>query len=214
MKIMVSACLLGDNCKYDGGNNRNEALLEMLAGHEVIPVCPEVAGGLPVPRVPAELVNGRAVSRNGEDVDAAFRKGTRGGVYGKLAGEEIQSGAAVNSLAVRANGRRGFFCADGFHGRGLLESFHHLILVHRKDVAKNTVGDSLAFSVRILDFSHAEQEIVLYREAVVKDNPGHAGANRGSQVGQEIADGMTEFVECGPGQVLTGLIGRIQKSLA
>ena len=75
MKIMVSACLLGENCKYDGGNNRNEALLEMLAGHEIIPICPETAGGLPVPRVPAELVNGRAVNRNGEDVDDAFRKG-------------------------------------------------------------------------------------------------------------------------------------------
>ena len=75
MKIMVSACLLGENCKYDGGNNLNEALLEMLAGHEVIPVCPEVAGGLPVPRVPAEIVNGRAVNRNGEDVDEAFHRG-------------------------------------------------------------------------------------------------------------------------------------------
>lgn len=75
MKIMVSACLLGEECKYDGGNNRNEVLLEMLSGNEVIPVCPEVAGGLPVPRVPAEIVNGRAVNRNGEDVDDAFRKG-------------------------------------------------------------------------------------------------------------------------------------------
>ena len=75
MKIMVSACLLGENCKYDSGNNRNEALLEMLAGHEIIPVCPEVAGGLPVPRIPVEIVNGRAVNRHGEDVDRFFRKG-------------------------------------------------------------------------------------------------------------------------------------------
>ena len=77
MKIMVSACLLGENCKYDGGNNRNEVLLEMLSGHEIIPVCPETAGGLPVPRTPVEIVNGRAVNRNGEDVDDAFRKGAR-----------------------------------------------------------------------------------------------------------------------------------------
>ena len=75
MKMMVSACLLGENCKYNGGNNRNEKLLSLLAGHEIIPVCPEVAGGLPVPRVPAELVGGRAVSRDGMDVDAAFRQG-------------------------------------------------------------------------------------------------------------------------------------------
>ena len=75
MKVMVSACLLGENCKYDGGNNCNEALLEMLAGYEIIPVCPEVAGGLPVPRIPVEIVNGRAVNRNGGDVDGSFRKG-------------------------------------------------------------------------------------------------------------------------------------------
>ena len=75
MKIMVSACLLGENCKYDGGNNRNKELAEMLAGQEVIPVCPEVLGGLPVPRVPAEIVNGRVVNREGQDVDGAFRLG-------------------------------------------------------------------------------------------------------------------------------------------
>ncbi len=75
MKIMVSACLLGENCKYDGGNNRHGKLLRLLAGHEVIPVCPELAGGLPVPRVPAEIVRGRVVTREGTDVDAAFRLG-------------------------------------------------------------------------------------------------------------------------------------------
>ncbi len=44
MKIMVSACLLGENCKYNGGNNRNAELLCLLSGHEIIPVCPEVLG--------------------------------------------------------------------------------------------------------------------------------------------------------------------------
>ena len=56
MKIAVSACLLGENCKYSGGNNRSECLLSELAKHpeiEIIPVCPEVAGGLPAPRPPA-----------------------------------------------------------------------------------------------------------------------------------------------------------------
>lgn len=75
MKIMVSACLLGENCKYNGGSNRSEALLSLLAGHTVIPVCPEMLGGLPSPRTPAEIVNGTVTNRNGESVDAAFRKG-------------------------------------------------------------------------------------------------------------------------------------------
>ncbi len=75
MKIMVSACLLGENCKYNGGNNRNEELLRCLAGHTVIPVCPEVRGGLPIPRVPAEIVEGTVMNRAGENVDGAFRQG-------------------------------------------------------------------------------------------------------------------------------------------
>lgn len=75
MKIMVSACLLGENCKYSGGNNRSEKVLEYIAGHEVFPVCPEVMGGLSVPRAPAEIVNGRVINREGVSVDAQFRLG-------------------------------------------------------------------------------------------------------------------------------------------
>ena len=77
MKIMVSACLLGENCKYNGGNNRNEELIQLLAGHTVIPVCPEMLGGLPSPRTPAEIVNGTVTDRNGKSVDEAFRKGAQ-----------------------------------------------------------------------------------------------------------------------------------------
>ena len=75
MKIMVSACLLGENCKYNGGNNLNPELLRLLSGHTVITVCPEVLGGLPVPRIPAEIVDGTVINREGVSVDAAFRRG-------------------------------------------------------------------------------------------------------------------------------------------
>ena len=75
MKIMVSACLLGENCKYNGGNNLNPELLRLLSGHTVIPVCPEVLGGLPVPRIPAEIAGGTVINRDGISVDAAFRRG-------------------------------------------------------------------------------------------------------------------------------------------
>ena len=75
MKIMVSACLLGENCKYNGGNNLNEKVLNYINGHEVIPVCPEVLGGLPIPRVPAEIVNGVVTTKDGRNVDVEFRKG-------------------------------------------------------------------------------------------------------------------------------------------
>ena len=75
MKIMVSACLLGQNCKYSGGNNRNEKLLRLLEGHTVIPVCPEVLGGLPTPRDSSEIVNGVVCHKDGTSVDKEFRRG-------------------------------------------------------------------------------------------------------------------------------------------
>lgn len=75
MKIMVSSCLLGENCKYNGGNNLNEKVLKYVNEHEVIPVCPEVLGGLPIPRVPAEIANGVVTTKDGRNVDAEFRKG-------------------------------------------------------------------------------------------------------------------------------------------
>ena len=77
MKIMVSACLLGENCKYSGGNNRSEKVLAYVAGHEVIPVCPEVMGGLPTPRVPAEIVHGTVVNKAGVNVDREYRLGAQ-----------------------------------------------------------------------------------------------------------------------------------------
>ncbi|MBE5955248.1 MAG: DUF523 domain-containing protein [Lachnospiraceae bacterium] len=77
MKIMVSACLLGENCKYNGGNNRNEKVLKFIKGHEVISVCPEVMGGLPTPRVPSEILNGVVTNKEGIVVDKEFRKGAQ-----------------------------------------------------------------------------------------------------------------------------------------
>ena len=77
MKIAVSACLLGENCKYDGGNNDSEKVHRFIQGHEVIAVCPEVAGGLPTPRVPAEIVNGIVTMKDGKNVDTEFRSGAQ-----------------------------------------------------------------------------------------------------------------------------------------
>ena len=88
MKIAVSACLLGHNCKYNGGNNRSQAVLDYIKGHEVIPVCPEVTGGLPIPRIPVELRDGKAINANGENVTEFFRKGVEKTME-KLAGETI-----------------------------------------------------------------------------------------------------------------------------
>ena len=77
MTILVSACLLGENCKYNGGNNRNERVLRYVAGREVIPVCPEMLGGLPCPRKPVEWVGERVLTKDGDDCTEAFRLGVQ-----------------------------------------------------------------------------------------------------------------------------------------
>ncbi len=56
MKILVSSCLLGENCRYKGDNCRNEKVLALKGEHELIGVCPEVMGGLSTPRAPSERV--------------------------------------------------------------------------------------------------------------------------------------------------------------
>ena len=75
MKIMVSACLAGENCKYNGGNNRNEKVIQLMAENDVITVCPEQLGGLPTPRVPSEIRNGMVTTKDGQIVDNEFRAG-------------------------------------------------------------------------------------------------------------------------------------------
>lgn len=73
MKILISACLLGCNCKYNGGNNRDEKVLDFVRGHEIISVCPEVMAGLGTPRTPIEIVNGNVQTKDGISVDAQLR---------------------------------------------------------------------------------------------------------------------------------------------
>ena len=77
MKIMVSACLLGDNVKYDGSNNKNTKLIEFLNDYEVISVCSEILGGLSIPRVPAEIQNNKVINKEGIDVTKEYLSGAR-----------------------------------------------------------------------------------------------------------------------------------------
>jgi uncharacterized protein YbbK (DUF523 family) len=74
MKILVSACLLGENCKYNGGNNYNAAVTEFVKSKEILPICPEMMAGMGCPRTPIEIVDGVLIDRNGNNVDAAMRQ--------------------------------------------------------------------------------------------------------------------------------------------
>ena len=77
MNILVSHCFFGEPCRYDGASRVDRQVLELhRMGHNLIPVCPEVLGGLDTPRPPAELQpDGRVMNRQGEDVTEAYRRG-------------------------------------------------------------------------------------------------------------------------------------------
>lgn len=89
MKLLVSACLLGANCKYSGDHNYCPAVARLSERHTLIPVCPEQLGGLPTPRTPAERVGERVMTENGRDVTEQYRRGAEEAVkLAKLLGAE------------------------------------------------------------------------------------------------------------------------------
>ena len=120
MKILVSACLLGENCKYNGKNNYSERVAKYLEGHEVIPVCPEVLGGLPTPRDPSEIVSGEVINCKGVNVDRQFREGAEEAL--RIAKENGIDLAILQSRSPswRRKGRfmTGVFTGKPFPGQG------------------------------------------------------------------------------------------------
>jgi uncharacterized protein YbbK (DUF523 family) len=75
MNILISACLLGIRCRYDGTAKYDARIEKLMGRHQLIPVCPEIYGGLSTPRDPSERVGDKVAGKNGQDVTAAFQKG-------------------------------------------------------------------------------------------------------------------------------------------
>ncbi len=73
--VLVSACLLGQSCRYDGKSKSYEGMDQLLEYCHVVPVCPEIMGGLPTPRTPAERREGKVMNRDGSDVTEQYRRG-------------------------------------------------------------------------------------------------------------------------------------------
>ena len=89
MKILVSACLLGENCKYNGGNNYNTAVAEFVKDKEILSICPEMMAGMGCPRTPIEIADGVLRDRDGNNVDASMRKAVAQ-VMERIRREDIQ----------------------------------------------------------------------------------------------------------------------------
>ena len=75
MNILVSACLMGVKCRYNGGGELVPGIRELMERCHPVPVCPEIMGGLATPRTPAERQDGRVVTQDGEDVTGAYLRG-------------------------------------------------------------------------------------------------------------------------------------------
>ena len=92
MKVLVSACIMGENCKYNGKNNYNSKIAAFLDDKEIIMICPEILSGLGTPRNCAEIVNDKIVDIKGNDVDEEYRRGI------DLALEKIQDEQIDSSI--------------------------------------------------------------------------------------------------------------------
>jgi len=78
--ILVSACLAGIKCRYDGTAKPSPRVLELIKKGQAVPVCPEQLGGLPTPRDPAEQLHGLILTKQGKDVTLQFKKGAEEGL--------------------------------------------------------------------------------------------------------------------------------------
>lgn len=74
-KILISACLAGINCKYNGGNNNNDKIIELIKNGNAILICPEQLGGLKTPRTPAERLENKVITKDNQDVTEEYFKG-------------------------------------------------------------------------------------------------------------------------------------------
>ena len=135
-KLLVSACLLGCPCRYDGKTCQNERVLALQNDYQLIPVCPEQAGGLPTPRAPSERVEESVLMKTGEDVTAAYKKGAETALY---IARTLGAGAAVLKANSPSCGKGmiydGTFTGGKIAGNGVTAELllHNGIAVYTED---------------------------------------------------------------------------------
>ena len=128
MKILISACLVGQNVKYDGTNNSilEDPLIKKLLNLDIlIPICPETEGGLATPREPVEIKNNKAIEKNGNDktenffygADKACQLAIENGV--KLAIMKTKSPSCGSDKIYDGNFNKTLVCGDGITVKAL-----------------------------------------------------------------------------------------------
>ena len=127
---IISGCLLGHNCKYNGGNNRCEEVVAFCRTHKYVTVCPESAARLAKPRPPAERVGGRILDRDGNDLTEAFRKGAETSFQICVKAAEL-AGEPLEGAILKANSPSCSFSGVLTEGNGV---FAQLLDRHRIEV--------------------------------------------------------------------------------
>lgn len=113
-KILVSACLLGVACRYDGCSKPNQGVIEAISKCSYIPVCPEELGGLPTPRKPSEIVGDRILMVDGTDVTREYKRGAELALK-----KALENGCEIAILKARSPSCGKGFIYDGTHTKTL-----------------------------------------------------------------------------------------------
>ena len=146
--MVVSACLAGRACRYDGSANANEVVETLVASGRAVLVCPEVAGGLPTPRPPAEIIGGtgadvlagraRVVTRAGQDVTERYVEGARRALRtAQAAGARVAVLKARSPSCGRGQVRDGSFSGNLVAGDGVAAALfeaHGIFVVTEDDL--------------------------------------------------------------------------------
>lgn len=135
-KVLISACLLGTPCRYDGKSKPCAAARQLKEKYELIPVCPESLGGLAIPRQPSEIVGDRVLSKGGEDITEQFRSGAMRTL--QIAGENRCTLAVLKEKSPSCGSG---IIHDGSFGGGLTEGWGITAALLR-DNAIRVIGES------------------------------------------------------------------------
>lgn len=92
---------MGENCKYNGGNNRCQWVVDFAENHSHILVCPETEGGLDAPRPPAEIIGDKVINSEGKDVTEEFFRGARVS-YERAAAAASEAGESIEGAILKA----------------------------------------------------------------------------------------------------------------
>ena len=109
--ILVSACLLGEPCRYDGKSKPCERVIALKGTYNLIPICPEVMGGLPTPRTPSEICGERVLMKDGRDVTENYNRGA----------QKALESARENACTVAILKEKSPSCGSGLIHNGLFD---------------------------------------------------------------------------------------------